>query len=182
MADPRLTDLKDLGNATNDEGLALGNQFPFKVCPTVEDWDARREKLTRQLLVANGMWPIPEDRPPPVATVHGRVEREGYTVDRGERPRSPLPSYPPPPSHPTGFSTLRGPWQCSSRRAPGCTSPARSTSPRPSRPTATPSSCAPTCTRPPTPAAACVPTPSHLTPTSAGYLPAQRCLLRRADL
>ena len=95
MADPRLTDLKDLGNATNDEGLALGNQFPFKVCPTVEDWDARREKLTRQLLVANGMWPIPEDRPPPVATVHGRVEREGYTVDRGERPRSPLPSYPP---------------------------------------------------------------------------------------
>ena len=87
MADPRLTDLKDLGNATNDEGLALGNQFPFKVCPTVPDWDARREKLTRQLLVANGMWPIPEDRPPPVATVHGRVEREGYTVDRGEHPR-----------------------------------------------------------------------------------------------
>ena len=101
MADPRLTDLKDLGNATNDEGLALGNQFPFKVCQSAADWDERREKLTRQLLVANGMWPIPEDRPPPVATVHGRVEREGYTVDRGERPRSPSsvpPGLAPPPA------------------------------------------------------------------------------------
>ena len=71
MADPRLSDLKD-----------LNGEFPFKVPASIDEWDERRAALTRQLMVANGLWPMPEDRPPVSATVHGRVEREGYTVDR----------------------------------------------------------------------------------------------------
>ena len=71
MADPRLIELKDLNGA-----------FPFEVPASVEEWEERRAKLSRQLLVANGLWPMPECRPPVNAMVHGRVEREGYTVDR----------------------------------------------------------------------------------------------------
>ena len=71
MADPRLADLKD-----------LNGEFPFAVPESVDEWNERRAALTRQLLVANGLWPMPADRPPVRATVHGRVHREGYTVDR----------------------------------------------------------------------------------------------------
>jgi hypothetical protein len=70
-ADSRLTDLLD-----------SNGYFPFTPSETPDQWAARRAQLKRQLLVANGLWPLPADRPTPVATVHGRVQREGYTVDR----------------------------------------------------------------------------------------------------
>lgn len=69
--DSRLTDLQDL-NGT----------FPFVPSATPEQWARRKAALHRQLLVANGLWPFPTERPAVAATVHGRVEREGYTVDR----------------------------------------------------------------------------------------------------
>ena len=69
--DSRLTDLLD-----------LNGYFPFTPSETPEAWAVRKKQLHQQLLVANGLWPMPESRPPVAATVHGRVQREGYTVDR----------------------------------------------------------------------------------------------------
>ena len=81
-ADPRLTELKDLGNDSDDAGKPLGDQFAFEPPSSLDEWEARKTAHVKQLLVANGLWPLPEDRPPVGATVHGRVKREGYTVDK----------------------------------------------------------------------------------------------------
>ncbi|MFN9718347.1 MAG: alpha/beta hydrolase family protein, partial [Planctomycetota bacterium] len=68
--DARLGQLKD-----------LDGYFPFVPPSTKEEWEKRKEYVRRQILVACGLWPMPE-RPPVVSTVHGRVEREDYTIDR----------------------------------------------------------------------------------------------------
>ena len=59
----------------------LNGYFPFAVPESAEVWKHRAEELRRQLLVANGLWPMPP-RPPVEATVHGKVDREQYTVER----------------------------------------------------------------------------------------------------
>ncbi|MFM7056665.1 MAG: alpha/beta hydrolase family protein [Planctomycetota bacterium] len=69
-ADARLQALKD-----------LNGYFPFTPSATSAEWAARRDAVIRQIKVALGLWPMPE-RPPIQAVVHGRVEREDYTVDR----------------------------------------------------------------------------------------------------
>ncbi len=68
--DARLKPLKD-----------LDGYFPFDPPSSREAWEQRRQKVQRQLLVANGLWPMPE-RTPLNAVVHGKVERDGYTVER----------------------------------------------------------------------------------------------------
>lgn len=59
----------------------LNGYFPFRLPETKEAWQHRAEELRRQLLVANGLWPMPP-RPPIDATVHGNVDRKEYTVER----------------------------------------------------------------------------------------------------
>lgn len=68
--DARLGTLKD-----------LNGYFPFTPPKSKEEWAARQEYVQRQILVACGIWPMPS-RPEVAATVHGRVERDDYTVDR----------------------------------------------------------------------------------------------------
>lgn len=64
------------------QGLVdLNGYFPFSPAANPQAWQSRAERLRRQLLVATGLWPMPE-RGPAKAIVHGRVEREGYTVER----------------------------------------------------------------------------------------------------
>jgi dienelactone hydrolase len=48
---------------------------------TRADWDARAATLRRQVQVAVGLWPMPE-RGPVKAAVHGRIVREGYTIEK----------------------------------------------------------------------------------------------------
>lgn len=71
--------------APNDARLGalkdLNGYFPFTPSGSIEAWNTRKEYVTRQTKVACGLWPMPE-RPAITATVHGRVEREDYTVDR----------------------------------------------------------------------------------------------------
>jgi len=55
--------------------------FPFHPPETVEEWNARSAKVRRQVQVATGQWPPPA-RPEPQAVVHGRVDREDYTIDK----------------------------------------------------------------------------------------------------
>src|SRR5690606_37034266 len=50
-----------------------GSYFPFHPPKSGEEWQARREVVRRQILVAAGLWPEPA-RHEPRAIVHGRVE------------------------------------------------------------------------------------------------------------
>jgi dienelactone hydrolase len=73
------------GKIPDDVRLAklktLQDHFPFTVPDTAGAWHAREEKLRRRVLVANGLWPMPEKTPlEPV--IYGKVEREGFTVER----------------------------------------------------------------------------------------------------
>ncbi len=70
LQDQRLKPLKD-----------LNGYFPFDPPKNLDEWSVRKKKVVRRILVANGLWPLPA-RPQVQATVHGKVEREGYTVER----------------------------------------------------------------------------------------------------
>ncbi|HVU90244.1 MAG TPA: acetylxylan esterase [Pirellulales bacterium] len=68
--DKRLGPLKD-----------LDGYFPFTVPETVDAWKKRAEVVRRQILVSQGIWPMPE-KTPANAVIHGRVERPEYTVEK----------------------------------------------------------------------------------------------------
>jgi dienelactone hydrolase len=68
--DSRLGALKD-----------LNGYFPFTVSASPEAWKERAEYVRRQLLVATGLWPMPT-KTPANAVIHGRVDRDGYTVEK----------------------------------------------------------------------------------------------------
>ena len=59
----------------------LDSYFPFAPAKTKEEWAPRAEQVKRRILVANGLWPMPE-RTPPNAVVHGKIDRDNYTVER----------------------------------------------------------------------------------------------------
>src|SRR5262245_51148041 len=68
--DARLEPLKD-----------LDGYFPFQVPATKEEWEKRAERVRRQVLVSQGLWPMPT-RGPLNAVVHGKVDRGEYTVEK----------------------------------------------------------------------------------------------------
>ncbi len=73
------------GNVPDDARLGplkdLNGYFPFTVSASPEAWKERAEYLRRQLLVATGLWPMPT-KTPANAVIHGRVDRDGYTVEK----------------------------------------------------------------------------------------------------
>ncbi len=73
------------GKVPNDRRLAppkdLNGYFPFEVPPTIEAWQKRAERVRRQILVSQGVWPMPT-KTPANAVVHGLVDRPEYTVER----------------------------------------------------------------------------------------------------
>jgi dienelactone hydrolase len=59
----------------------LNDYFPMTPPASKEAWEARRQELREQLLVALGLWPLPEKTPlNPV--VHGKIDRDDYTVEK----------------------------------------------------------------------------------------------------
>jgi dienelactone hydrolase len=56
-------------------------QFLWTPPATREEWEKRRPVLREQVLVANGLWPMPE-KTPLNAVIHGRIERDGYTIEK----------------------------------------------------------------------------------------------------
>lgn len=73
------------GQLPHDSRLArlrtLDDYFPFRPVDSPQAWAKRAEQLRRQSLVATGLWPMPT-RTPPQAVVHGKVDREEYTVEK----------------------------------------------------------------------------------------------------
>ena len=68
--DARLGELKD-----------LNGYFPFTVPDSAEAWQKRAEKIRQRILVSCGLWPMPA-RPKIEATIHGKVVRDDYTVEK----------------------------------------------------------------------------------------------------
>jgi len=69
-ADPRLGPLKE-----------LDGYFPWTPPASAAAWQPRAEAVRMQLRVALGLWPEPT-RTPLNAVIHGRVERDDYTVEK----------------------------------------------------------------------------------------------------
>ena len=69
-ADRRLGPLKD-----------LNGYFPFTPPATPAAWAKRADYVRRQILVSQGLWPMPE-KTPLNAVVHGRIDRGDFTVER----------------------------------------------------------------------------------------------------
>ena len=69
-ADVRLQPLKD-----------LNGYFPFSVPGSVPAWEARKAEVRCQILVAEGLWPMPS-KTPLNAVIHGRIDCGEYTVEK----------------------------------------------------------------------------------------------------
>ncbi|MBX3411239.1 MAG: acetylxylan esterase [Pirellulales bacterium] len=73
------------GKLPNDARLGplkdLNGYFPFAPPATPEAWQARAEKVRRQLLVSQGLWPMPE-RTPANPVIHGEIDLGDYTVEK----------------------------------------------------------------------------------------------------
>jgi dienelactone hydrolase len=59
----------------------LNGHFPFEVPERIEQWESRAAELRQQVLVANGLWPLPE-KTPLDAVIHGKVVRDGFSVEK----------------------------------------------------------------------------------------------------
>ena len=61
--------------------MTLNGYFPFSPPASRDTWQTRAERVRRQILVANGLWPMPT-KTPANAVVHGKVDRDDYTVEK----------------------------------------------------------------------------------------------------
>ncbi len=68
--DARLQPLKD-----------LDGYFPFTPPKSKAEWEKRAERVRRQILVSQGLWPMPT-KTPLNATIHGRMDKGEYTVEK----------------------------------------------------------------------------------------------------
>src|SRR6185369_8310492 len=73
------------GTLPNDVRLQppkdLNGYFPFTVPATKAEWEKRAEYVRRQILVSQGLWPMPT-KMPLNAVVHGKTERDEYTIEK----------------------------------------------------------------------------------------------------
>lgn len=59
----------------------LDDYAPFKPPASLEAWNKRRQRVREQVLVANGLWPMPEATPlEPV--IHGKIDLGRYTIEK----------------------------------------------------------------------------------------------------
>src|SRR4051812_25578362 len=68
--DSRLGPLKD-----------LDDYFPFTPPSTKAAWDVRAERVRRQVLLSQGLWPMPTKTPLNVV-IHGKIDRPEYTIEK----------------------------------------------------------------------------------------------------
>jgi dienelactone hydrolase len=59
----------------------LNDYFPWTPPSSLQQWQVRRQELRKQVLVATGLWPMPEKFPiRPV--IHGKIDRDDYTIEK----------------------------------------------------------------------------------------------------
>ncbi len=59
----------------------LNGYFPFYPPESLDQWEPRRDYVRRQILVATGLWPMPT-KTALNAVIHGKIECDGYTVEK----------------------------------------------------------------------------------------------------
>ncbi|QEG38827.1 alpha/beta hydrolase family protein [Roseimaritima ulvae] len=59
----------------------LNGHFPFAPPEDLEAWEARAAELRKRVLVATGLWPMPQ-RTPMNPVIHGKVQRDGFTIEK----------------------------------------------------------------------------------------------------
>jgi dienelactone hydrolase len=59
----------------------LNGYFPFVAPKSVKDWEPRRDFVRRQLLVSQGLWPMPT-KTPLNAVIHGKIDQGDYTIEK----------------------------------------------------------------------------------------------------
>jgi dienelactone hydrolase len=59
----------------------LNGYFPFQPPQSKEEWAKRAELIRRRVLVSQGLWPLPT-RSPLNVVIHGKIEKEDYTVEK----------------------------------------------------------------------------------------------------
>src|SRR5258708_4902083 len=73
------------GKLPNDRRLEplkdLDGYFPFAPPASKAEWEKRAERVRRQILISQGLWPMPT-KTPLRAVVHGRIDRGEYTVEK----------------------------------------------------------------------------------------------------
>src|SRR2546422_4318326 len=69
--DIRLEPLKD-----------LDGYCPFTPPASKAAWEKRAERVRRQILVSQGLWPLPT-KTPLNQVIHGKFDRGEYTVEKG---------------------------------------------------------------------------------------------------
>jgi dienelactone hydrolase len=84
-ADNDVTRVLEAGTQPADSRLGkprtLNDYFPFTPPTSREAWEARRREVRERVLVANGLWPLPEKAPLQPA-IHGKIDRDDYTVEK----------------------------------------------------------------------------------------------------
>ena len=84
-ADPASHRVLDVGQQPDDRRLQppkdLNGYFPFEVPETKTEWLQRQAELRQRVLVATGLYPMPE-KTPLNAVIHGKVLRDGFTVEK----------------------------------------------------------------------------------------------------
>lgn len=85
-ADDRLARVFDPPRLPDDIRLrqVLNLDAPFKFTPSFPDknaWEKRAQELREQVLVANGLWPMPE-RTALNPVIHGKIDRDDYTIEK----------------------------------------------------------------------------------------------------
>jgi len=59
----------------------LNGYFPFQPPKSAQEWEQRADFVRRRVLVSQGLWPLPT-RSPLNPVIHGRIEKEDYTVEK----------------------------------------------------------------------------------------------------
>jgi len=84
-ADPSRHEVLDAGQQPDDVRLRapkdLNGYFPFEVPNSKAEWQARQAALKQRVLVSTGLWPMPK-KTPLNAVIHGRVKRDGFTMEK----------------------------------------------------------------------------------------------------
>ena len=79
---PRVrTDQSKSADIRLNPAKTLNDHFPFEVPSDVASWHARAEKLRHRILVATGLWPMP-NKTPLNAVIHGKSVRDGFSVEK----------------------------------------------------------------------------------------------------
>src|SRR5881398_1572908 len=81
-AAPRVLPQGKLPNDIRLEPLKdLDGYFPFTPPASKAAWEKRAERVRRQILLSQGLWPMPT-KTPLNAVIHGKIDREEYTVEK----------------------------------------------------------------------------------------------------